>query len=688
MPLAYGAHVSHDRLSVTPLAEPEEPRVTLAPQVPSVRDGLTPATLLALQRTGGNTATRALISRRPGDPETVPQKIVRLLKAARADHVNESRDTFLRACMEGSGQLDAVETEWKKDNSMTFLQAAGGLAKSTADGARAYAYLKFGSLRLADKLFIASIDAGTDNATIRRLLPQVKAELTKVDAEFHDSYAIAGQGAFGPHYLKTADLPNGVKSSSIAGLLDEEADTPAESIEFRAMLVYGKPRPVDKVKIALESIRLTAGDVMAALEGVVKEAPPGATTELAAAYKASYTEDLLARMKLELGDGSRKYKKAEKIVQGTWTPKARILWACEGADTDMDELWAALDAARADPKAMADLQADFQQKGEVWKALDDEWLSSDTRRRIAANVANSSGMQARLAQQGVDIKDTKAVIRAALEHVEVGAAFAAEWKPSTDFWKAFTDDGKRGVVWGDRITGTDLLLKVDTAFEGHSGDGVVGVLAGPGVTDEQRKKVRENSETITRLKKLDQWARIEPLLQPVDDLRARADFLKQKFEGEAGGSIASSWRRPTPSRTITASSTSMLGKTKDPHNLTPEERKKIGPLAKGNRGLARVLHPGAQRDGRAGRADRRSRGGAARHGGHGRRRGSGDRRAYRARRARAGPGQRGLGLGGQARRATGGEVLRAFAVGAAGGAAGAWAGPQSRRCCPPRSGRR
>jgi hypothetical protein len=521
----------------------------------------------------------------PAPAEDPPAKVVRTLKELGLNRTNGNRDTFLRACMEAGGRYDEVAAAWKTDSGGgDLLQAAQRIARGTPDAARVYAYLRFGQLRLADKLFFAGIDAGTDKETIWRLLPAVKKDMVKTNQEFTDSYSKDGPGAFGAHYTKDAKLPDGV-SNKLAGFLAEEADDEAERVKFNALLVYGELRPVDEIKIAIESVHLFTGDIMAGLDKLAKKTAPNTKPDAVAAYKASYDQDLGQQLKVHLGEKSSNAAKATHILEGTWTPRNRILWACEGAGTNMKEIWAALDDAQA-TNQLEPLKKEWDEKKEIYQAVTGELavFSADVK-RIEAILENKGDMLSRIAQLGLTVDDTKPVLKAVLEREDVEKSFREDWpKRGEKFWKDFTQDGKRATVWGDAIAYGPFTHTLSAAIAVDSEEGILKLLANPKRTDGERKAVREDLELTKSLQKLDSWSsRIEMLLAPKDDLRARADYLRARFEKEAmsgmglGASAANAYAFEDEYRALDVA----LGKAKDPHNLTPDERKQIDPLLQG-----------------------------------------------------------------------------------------------------------
>ena len=542
-----------------------------------------------MQRGAGNVAVNrwiagAQLQRQPhaDSPEDPPGKVARLLHAH--DGSNASRDGILRACMEAATRYDDVVKAWKLVDQRNLLDAAKALGQGTADAARVYAYLRFGKLRLADKLFFAGIGAGTDKETVWRLLPQIRAQFTEVEGEFKSSYGSEEATAFGNEYKKDGTLIDG-SPSRIAGFLDEEADDEVEETKFRVLLTYGEVRPVDEIYMAVRSVHAFAGGIMGALDKVAKATPPGTKPNVEATYLSTYKINLTDQLKAELGEKSENYARARLILDGDYTTKNRIKLACEGVGTGMKEIWAALDDARASNQ-LAPLKAEWEAGGEIKQWLDGELLVTKADKdRIAAILKNESTMDARLAQLGLEIDDTKAILKAALERDDVRASFATEWANTNgDFYKRFTNDGKRGTVWGDDLIRGDWMKRLTlAAIPIESEDGVLKLLASPEATDERRKTVRSDPELLGALQKMDAWPRIDPLLQPRQDLRQRADWLKDRFEKEAmsglqlGSVSAAAYAFDDEQRELDVA----LGKAKDPHNLTDEERKKIGPLAQG-----------------------------------------------------------------------------------------------------------
>src|SRR5205085_3353415 len=92
--------------------------------------------------------------------------------------------------------------------------------------------------------------------------------------------------------------------------------------------------------------------------------------------------------------------------------------------------------------------------------------------RIEAILSDEKTMKARLAQLGLNIDETKPVIKAVFERDDVRESFDDEWRKRGDFWKDFTQEGKRGVVWGDAAISGTFSQKLLTALDVDSEEGV------------------------------------------------------------------------------------------------------------------------------------------------------------------------------------------------------------------------
>lgn len=549
----------------------------------------TPAEVVALQRAAGNAAIAGRLTtvqrQEVPRPEDAAGRAARLINAFGSERSNEKRDEVLRACMAAAGRYDAVgkALEFLKPGT-TVAAAVSAAGMSDADGARVYSYLRFGpSLRLADKLFFAGIGAGTDKETLWRLLPLVRQDLAKTSGEFSDSYGSAGPTAYKNAYTKDGTLADGTQNR-IAGFLEEEADDEPERAKFMALLAFGELRAADEIHIAIRSVHALAGSLMAALTKAASNTGPGTKPTIEADYKATYKRDLIPILEAELGVKSDDYAKARLILSGDYTAKKRIQFACEGVGTSMKEIWSALEDARKGGQ-LEPLRKEWSEGGEIKTWIDGELVITDAdKKKIAAILEDKGDMDSRLVQLGLTVDDTNEVLKAAMERQDVNASFAAEWKNTGGaFYKAFTQEGKRGVVWGDLIVNGTVLQRLDLAATTlRSEDAVLAILARPDVDDAARTTIRSDHLLLKALQQMDAWPRIEPLVQPRDDIKARAEWMKRKFDTEAtsglglAGTSAAAYAFDDEARELDVA----LGKAKDPDHLTDEERRTLAPKAK------------------------------------------------------------------------------------------------------------
>jgi hypothetical protein len=506
---------------------------------PTPQRRLTPAAVLELQRTAGNAAAQRYIARQP-PPAAAPAGAPAADAGSPADTAvpemilgDGGREKAFGACQAAHGQWDAAANGFealKRPEPTLGYAAAAHLGE--ADGARAYAYLKYGTLRLADKLFIAGIGAGTDNETIWRLLPAVRTSYTQSEQDFVDAYTKQGRDAYGAYYTGVGELLDGSKSY-LADFLDDEFDG-ADLAKAMALLTYGEVRPVDGIHIALSSVHMLSTSIMAAVEKAGREAPANSKGLLERQYLETYKQPLRDRLRGELGEASADFKRAQLVLDGDFTAKNRIKIACEGLGTDEDEVWKALQDA---PDTELDgLREEWKRGGEIKTLITDE-LGGDDLKRFTAVMENRGNMAGRLAQFGVDVADVQGVIKAGLERVEVETAFREEWaQPTGDFRRQFTGEERIGaaMLWGDQLASSDPVKRVRLAAELASGAGVLRILVADIHTDAQRKLITDDGQLLGMLKGMDDWPRYESLLAPHEDLKARSDWMAEKFKREQG----------------------------------------------------------------------------------------------------------------------------------------------------------
>jgi hypothetical protein len=240
-------------------------------------------------------------------------------------------------------------------------------------------------------------------------------------------------------------------------------------------------------------------------------------------------------------------------------------------------IWEALKDAT--PGQLNDLKTDWDADGELKKLVTGKWtISAAETKRFEAILRQGTSMTDRLLQVGIDVHDTQGVIQAALKTDGVKQSFIAEYPKHEDFWRDFTGNGTIGaaMLWGDKLVSTDWHERLRLAVEMRSDEGVRDVLVTLVKTDADRAAVRADEQLMAAMHDMN-WSTIEPLTAPVDDLQARSVWLGQRFEREKGmwGSSRPATAFGDEKRELDAA----LATAVDPAHLTPEERKRIAPVA-------------------------------------------------------------------------------------------------------------
>jgi hypothetical protein len=526
---------------------------------------------------GVHAAPSAGIQREPvATNESPAARVVRLLKE------NTDREATLRACMAAAGQLDEVARLWKESWTPGYLTATSPDvltavklmamnynnrgARGPFDAVRVYAYLRYGRLRLADKLFIAGIDAGTDEDTIWRLLPQVRTQLSIVDVELAQSYGSESDTAFSDDYDDDEPLLDGTPSR-VAGLIDDEMDG-TEWVKSMALLTYGVLRPADDIEIA--RLTLNADGVMAGMERAHRETPAGTKPTVEFQYLQAYKREL-RNILWALGINSKPYRRAQMILDGDFTPLNRIRLACEGVGVDRDDVWAALKDAT--PQQLTETGAAIRE------IVTSQWSVSEAEeQRLDAFLRQGNTMTDRLLQQELKLSDTKGIIKAALKAPEVYASFEKEYTQQGEFYRQFTDNERNGkaLLMGGQLCAKDWQTRLRLAARLESDDGVKLILANSVTTDELRAQVRADKDLMSDLKGMSGWLPIEAMIMPRDDLQARAKWLGEKFEREEGW-----WGDTRPGHAFGDEKRELdaaLAQTADPAHLSEADRKRLKPL--------------------------------------------------------------------------------------------------------------
>lgn len=204
--------------------------------------------LLDLQRAAGNAAVTALIGgpvvqreheARPGDVDQAANDLYGWLVANAVK--NEQVLTTILLQYKGGKPPGPLEQAYDSKFHRPLRKDLEKLG--SRDTIRALRYLDYGTLRPADKLYLAINGAFTDMTTVRRILPDLRATRVASEKDFTETYAAA--------YPADEKLPSG-ENSRIAGALLREMLWArfSERFEALAILAYGAPRPADDVKIA------------------------------------------------------------------------------------------------------------------------------------------------------------------------------------------------------------------------------------------------------------------------------------------------------------------------------------------------------------------------------------------------------------------------------------------------------
>lgn len=243
------------------------------------------------------------------------------------------------------------------------------------DAVRARCYLEFGTLRPADKIFLAVHGKLTDQTAVRRIAPEIARDRAANEREFADSY--------GAQYPADATLPDG-SSSRIGGALMAEmlAATFAERFRTAAVLAYGAPRAADDVKIATVQATSDAGLLFDALQR--EDA-----TKICKDFEASYHEPLKQYLARETSLHTK--ARALMLIDGTVAPADRLIEtvriATAGYTTaDADFIFDAV--SHADDAQLAAFRKAMEAKDPRLRSIDDTFggMNAEQRDRFNALV--------------------------------------------------------------------------------------------------------------------------------------------------------------------------------------------------------------------------------------------------------------------------------------------------------------
>jgi hypothetical protein len=368
-----------------------------------------------LQASAGNRALAAVLARGAAvqreDPPDPAKERVRTLRAAITDH---SVPSGVKTATWPSGLY-----EWLNKQSGRHAELEGGYKseyKTDANedlvdklgvdvGARSSAYLRFGTLRLADKLLFALYGTDFDLETMRRVLAKPSGGAASANTLGEAEKVFASE--FTKHFpgAKSMALPNG-QSSLIAGILDTKTlQWKRTGYELRALMAYGEFRLVDQLAAELEAPGLTVSwDKVLTL---VDKAPD--KSALKGDYKTSYNKDLAAEVGMfspgdpaDLGllDNKHKYLAAVILAKGSVSLGERLRVAVKFKD-DLSVVWNWLEVASPAEKKTA--------REEKLDPATMEQLSAEDKERLNALLAENPTALQKLTAAGAD--DGAAVLK-------------------------------------------------------------------------------------------------------------------------------------------------------------------------------------------------------------------------------------------------------------------------------------
>ncbi len=342
-----------------------------------------------------------IVQKKDEEPKPIkvdPSNIPTIEKAAKDLYVwlstpstSSNREAIFRTILLQKGAGQALRDEYKKQNKVDLDEVlVSSLNKK--DAIRAKRYLDYGELRIADKIYIASEGAGTDEDTLFRLMPMAFKSKAKVEDDF------AKQDEYTKDYPGTKSLPN-KESSRIAALLEDELSG-TDLDKAKALFAFGELRPVDEIRIAIEDTRVN--DLYNGLKnGMGSDSDKNkAFFNLENEYLRSYDSELFSKlvMMYQHGDLSEKEKLKVWQIIGKGSALERIKYAVAGIGTDEEEIY---DAIRtASPEELKTLRVQFNDKNsELYKLLDDD-LNEEEMKRVAALLTEDPTAQQQLEQAG------------------------------------------------------------------------------------------------------------------------------------------------------------------------------------------------------------------------------------------------------------------------------------------------
>ncbi len=359
----------NDRVRADPI--PTEAQLRVRPAVNSGPD----FGLLGIQRHAGNAAATALVARLsaraglaagpepfvaqrltagaagavqrypPGEVASVVGKAVAELHENLVLKNNANVPVVLEQLLLVKGHQKEVKDEYQSSHQRD-LTADLKAKLSWDDATRASAYLEYGRLRAADKIYIAVKQPMADEATVLRVVGDVcrlGSEDANAEAEFKKDYG----SEFGPVVHK---LPNG-QDSSIAAAIFATRIGLSEDLGYKiaAILAFGKVRPIDNVVIAAAPRTSTNAPLL--FDGLQSEEPKLLKEQFKSSYAHLAGGDLAHWItgKTSLHTEQR----ALMLLDETVTPRQRLVRTVEIATSgyttaDADFIFDAVQHATAE----------------------------------------------------------------------------------------------------------------------------------------------------------------------------------------------------------------------------------------------------------------------------------------------------------------------------------------------------
>jgi Domain of unknown function (DUF4157)/HNH/ENDO VII superfamily nuclease with conserved GHE residues len=327
------------------------------------------------------TTASASISTTPSNIPTLQQAAKNLYVWLTSPTPSSNREDIFKKILQKKGFGKALRDEYRKQNNKELDTAlAEGLNEK--DTIRAKRYLDYGELRIADKVYIASKGAGTDEDTLYRILPLASKVRAKVEEDF------GKEADYIKDYPSSVVLPN-KENSRIGGLLVDELSG-TDAVKAKALYSFGELRAIDEVYIAIEDAKVE--ELMEALQKGMSQNKDFFVMEND--YLKAYDKELFSNLNMLLQRAVIDHKEKLKIWQiiGKGTALERIKYAVEGPGTDEDEIWDTIRTAKGE--ALTQLRTQFNDKNsELYQLLDGDLNKGEMDRATAQLTENPSAIQ-------------------------------------------------------------------------------------------------------------------------------------------------------------------------------------------------------------------------------------------------------------------------------------------------------